>query len=72
MRLVIKFLKDESGVTAIEYSLIAAGIAPRRYHGCEPARHGNPEQLFYDLDKLELVAAAFAGTLRHPQADERA
>ena len=27
MRLVIKFLKDESGATAIEYSLIAAGIA---------------------------------------------
>jgi len=27
VRLVIKFLKDESGATAIEYSLIAAGIA---------------------------------------------
>jgi pilus assembly protein Flp/PilA len=27
MRLIIKFLKDESGATAIEYSLIAAGIS---------------------------------------------
>lgn len=27
MRLINKFLKDESGATAIEYSLIAAGIA---------------------------------------------
>jgi pilus assembly protein Flp/PilA len=27
MHLIIKFLKDDSGVTAIEYSLIAAGIA---------------------------------------------
>jgi len=27
MRLVIKFLKDESAATAIEYGLIAAGIA---------------------------------------------
>ena len=27
MHLIIKFLKDESGATAIEYSLIAAGIA---------------------------------------------
>jgi pilus assembly protein Flp/PilA len=27
MRLVVKFLKDESGATAIEYGLIAAGIA---------------------------------------------
>ncbi len=27
MRLIGKFLKDESGATAIEYGLIAAGIA---------------------------------------------
>jgi pilus assembly protein Flp/PilA len=27
MHLVIKFLKDESGATAIEYGLIATGIA---------------------------------------------
>ena len=27
MRFIIKFLKDENGATAIEYSLIAAGIA---------------------------------------------
>jgi pilus assembly protein Flp/PilA len=27
MRLVARFLKDESGATAIEYGLIAAGIA---------------------------------------------
>jgi pilus assembly protein Flp/PilA len=27
MRLVIRFLKDESGATAIEYGLIAAGIS---------------------------------------------
>jgi pilus assembly protein Flp/PilA len=27
MRLVVKFLKDESGATAIEYGLIATGIA---------------------------------------------
>jgi pilus assembly protein Flp/PilA len=27
MRLVIRFLKDESAATAIEYGLIAAGIA---------------------------------------------
>ena len=27
MQLVIKFLKDESGATAIEYGLIATGIA---------------------------------------------
>jgi pilus assembly protein Flp/PilA len=27
MRLVIQFLKDESGATAIEYGLIATGIA---------------------------------------------
>jgi len=27
MRLVIRFLKDENAVTAIEYSLIAAGVA---------------------------------------------
>jgi pilus assembly protein Flp/PilA len=27
MRLIIKFLKDESGATAIEYGLIATGIA---------------------------------------------
>ena len=27
MRLIIKFMKDESGATAIEYGLIAAGIA---------------------------------------------
>ena len=27
MHLIIKFLKDESGATAIEYGLIAAGIA---------------------------------------------
>jgi len=27
MHLISKFLKDESGATAIEYSLIAAGIA---------------------------------------------
>ena len=27
MRLVIKFLKDESAATAIEYGLIATGIA---------------------------------------------
>jgi len=26
MRLVIRFLKDESGATAIEYGLIATGI----------------------------------------------
>ena len=26
-RLVLRFLKDNSGVTAIEYGLIAAGIA---------------------------------------------
>ncbi|HTV38877.1 MAG TPA: Flp family type IVb pilin [Xanthobacteraceae bacterium] len=27
MRLIIKFLKDESAATAIEYALIATGIA---------------------------------------------
>jgi pilus assembly protein Flp/PilA len=27
MRLIIRFLKDESAATAIEYGLIAAGIA---------------------------------------------
>ncbi len=27
MRLIIKFLKDESAATAIEYGLIATGIA---------------------------------------------
>ncbi len=27
MRLVIRFFKDESGATAIEYGLIAAGIS---------------------------------------------
>jgi pilus assembly protein Flp/PilA len=27
MRLVVKFCKDESGATAIEYGLIATGIA---------------------------------------------
>jgi pilus assembly protein Flp/PilA len=27
MRLIIRFLKDENGATAIEYGLIAAGIA---------------------------------------------
>jgi pilus assembly protein Flp/PilA len=27
MRLIRKFISDESGATAIEYSLIAAGIA---------------------------------------------
>jgi pilus assembly protein Flp/PilA len=27
MRLIIRFLKDESGATAIEYGLIATGIA---------------------------------------------
>ena len=27
MRLVMKFLRDESGATAIEYGLIAAGIS---------------------------------------------
>ncbi|MGA2893612.1 MAG: Flp family type IVb pilin [Xanthobacteraceae bacterium] len=27
MRLVVDFLKDESGATAIEYGLIATGIA---------------------------------------------
>ena len=27
MRLVIRFLKEESGATAIEYGLIAAGIS---------------------------------------------
>lgn len=27
MRLISKFLKDETGATAIEYGLIAAGIA---------------------------------------------
>ncbi len=27
MRLIIKFLKDESGATAIEYGLIATGIS---------------------------------------------
>jgi pilus assembly protein Flp/PilA len=27
MRLVIRFLKDENGATAIEYGLIATGIA---------------------------------------------
>jgi len=27
MRLIFKFLKDESGATAIEYGLIATGIA---------------------------------------------
>ena len=27
MKALIKFLKDEEGVTAIEYGLIAAGIA---------------------------------------------
>jgi len=27
MRLVVKFLKDESAATAIEYGLIATGIA---------------------------------------------
>lgn len=27
MRLIIKFLKDDSGATAIEYGLIATGIA---------------------------------------------
>ena len=27
MRMISKFLKDESGATAIEYGLIAAGIA---------------------------------------------
>ena len=27
MRLIVKFCKDESGATAIEYGLIAVGIA---------------------------------------------
>jgi len=27
MRLIVKFCKDESGATAIEYGLIATGIA---------------------------------------------
>jgi pilus assembly protein Flp/PilA len=27
MRLILKFLRDESGATAIEYGLIAAGIS---------------------------------------------
>jgi len=27
MRLIVRFLKDESGATAIEYGLIATGIA---------------------------------------------
>ena len=27
MRMVMKFLRDESGATAIEYGLIAAGIS---------------------------------------------
>jgi pilus assembly protein Flp/PilA len=32
MRLIVRFLKDENGATAIEYGLIAAGIAVAIIH----------------------------------------
>ncbi len=63
MRLVIKFLKDESGATAIEYSLIAAGIALAVITVVN--RLGS-------LDELELIPRALAGAATHLQADERA
>jgi hypothetical protein len=54
MHLIIKFLKDESGATAIEYQPDRCWHCACRYHGCEPARHCSSQQLFYDLDELEL------------------
>ncbi len=84
-KLLVRFAGDESAAAAIEYLLIVAGLSivivavlqrfgialNGIFSGGEPPRHCNPQQLFDDLDELELVRAAFAGTT-HPRADAQA
>jgi len=43
------FLADDSGATAIEYGLIAAGISVCHNFGCEGRRHKAQHDLFLDL-----------------------
>ena len=52
--LVSRFVKDESGATAIEYGLIAAGIAIAIITAVQRRRHQAVRQLRHDLDLAEV------------------
>jgi len=60
MRFIIKFLKAEDGATAIEYSLIAAGIALAVIAVVNRLGTAIHNSFSTDLDEFELVRAAFA------------
>ena len=52
--LVSRFVKDEFGATAIEYGLIAAGIAIAIITAVNGRRHQAVDQLQHDLDLAEV------------------
>ena len=49
--LISRFLKDESGATAIEYGLIAAGIAVAIIAAVQRRRHQPERQVQQHLDR---------------------
>ena len=49
--LVSRFATDDSGATAIEYGLIAAGIAVRHRDGCWPGRHSAQHAVRHHQDR---------------------
>ena len=64
--LVSRFVKDESGATAIEYGLIAAGIAIAIITAVNGVGSQAVEQLRHDLDLAEVSDVANARTSKAP------
>ena len=57
MNLIVKFLKDESAATAIEYGLIATGIALAIIPVITGTRHPPQDHVFVDLDGAQITTA---------------
>jgi hypothetical protein len=56
------FLEDESGVTSIEYGLIAAGVALAVLTVARPPRDGSPQHFLHAQYAIEL-SSILAGWL---------
>jgi hypothetical protein len=54
--LLLKFLRDEKGATAIEYGLIAAGISLANHQHRERHGHQAEHQIHLDQQLAEIAA----------------
>jgi len=65
--LIARFVKNESGATAIEYGLIAAGISLAIIAAVQRSRHHAEHQIHFDQQLAQVRAAVFAKAIKGPR-----